>query len=304
VAQVRTADPAALAVAPAAPRLEPDPAAGLTAPPPPVVVAAGRPRHSASEHLTYARCPTRHWFKYVALVREPPVDRQAPEFLDALTRGIIVHDVLQHYEEEADLDQLLDDAIRRLPEDAPMPDGFEGQRQRVLLREEIQRVARHPEYRAIDDLPSRRRELPFIHLGAGGEHTEGRFDLAALEEAGLVLLDVKTGQGGEAQVRRRATQYRLQRDVYVSAAEAIGGQEVGRFAFQFSRAGVHVSDPVTAAARRQGAEDLAGALRGMQSGAPELTDHPHECRFCGYRREGWCPGVPLRREGDQLSLGL
>jgi ATP-dependent helicase/nuclease subunit A len=303
-AEVRPADPAALALPPAAPLLEPDPAAGLVEPVVPLVVAAGRLRHSATEHLTYARCPTRHWFKYVAMIREPPVNREGPEFLDAVTRGIIVHDVLEHYEEEADLDRLLDEAIRRLPEDAPMPDGFEGQRQRALLREEIQRVARHPDYRAIDDLPSKRRELAFLHLGAGGEHTEGRFDLAALEDAGLVLLDVKTGQGGEAQVRRRATQYRPQRDVYVAAAEAIGGQDVARFAFQFSRAGVQVSEPVTAAARRQAADELPRALRGMQSGAPELTSHPHECRFCGYRRDGWCSGVPLRREGHQLSLGL
>lgn len=303
-ATVRSADPRELDVPPPAPRLEPDSAAGLPEPAGPIPVAAGRPRHSATELLTYQRCPTRHWFKYVALVREPPVDRKSPEFLDAVTRGIVVHDMLEHYEEDADLDVLLDDAIRRLPEDAPMPDGFMGQRQRAVLREEVERVARHPDYRAVDDLPGRRRELRFIHLSADGEYTLGSYDLAALEEAGLVLLDVKTAQGGEAQVRRKTTQYHPQRNVYIAAAEAIGGQHVARFAFQFSRAGVQITEPVTAAARRQGAEALELAIRGMQAGAPELTSFPHECRFCGYRRAGWCPGVPLRRRTDQLSLGL
>jgi ATP-dependent helicase/nuclease subunit A len=304
VAAARSADPAELLVAPPRPQLEPEPAATLPDVPAPIVVATGRLRHSATELLTYDRCAMRHWFKYVALVREPPVDRQAPAFLDAVTRGIVVHDVLEHYEEEADLDLLLDEAIRRLPDDAPMPDGFLGRRHRAQLREEIQRVARHPDYRAVDDLPGKRRELAFIHLGEAGEHTVGSFDLAAMEDHGLVLLDVKTSQGSEAQVRRKVQQYRPQRDVYVTAAEAIGGQEVGRFAWQFSRAGLHHSDPVTAAARRQATTELAHALRGIRGGAPELTAHPHECAFCGYRRDGWCPGVPLHRQADQLSLGL
>ena len=301
---IRTADPAELLVPPPPPRLEPEPAAILPDVPVPIAVATGRLRHSATELLTYDRCATRHWFKYVALVREPPVDRQAPAFLDAVTRGIVVHDVLEHYEEEADLDLLLDEAIRRLPDDAPLPDGFLGRRHRAQLREEIQRVARHPDYRAVDDLPSKRRELEFIHLGEAGEYSVGSFDLAAMEEHGLVLLDVKTSQGSEAQVRRKVLQYRPQRDVYVTAAEAIGGQDVGRFAFQFSRAGLHHSDPVTAAARRQATAELAQTLRGIRGGAPELTAHPHECDFCGYRRDGWCPGVPLHRQADQLSLGL
>jgi ATP-dependent helicase/nuclease subunit A len=304
VAAVRSADLLDLDVPPPAPRLEPDPAAGLPESPVPILVAAGRPRHSATELLTYARCPTRHWFRYVALVREPAVDRKTPEFLDAVTHGIVVHDMLEHYEEEADLDVLLDDAIRRLPDDVPIPDGFMGQRQRAVLREEVERVARHPDYRAVDDLPGKRRELRFIHLGAGGEYTAGSYDLAALEGAGLVLLDVKTTQGGEAQMRRKTAQYRPQRDVYVGAAEGIGGQDVARFAFQFSRAGVQISEPVTAAARRQGAEEMERAVGGIQAGAPARTSFPHECRFCGYRRDGWCPGVPLRSGADQLSFGL
>lgn len=303
-APVQAANPSVLAEGPPAPQLEPDSADTLPAIPAPLPVAAGWPRHSATEHLTYERCARRHWFKYVAMVREPAIERQTPDFLDAVTRGVVVHDVLEHYEEDADLDVLLDEAIRRVADDAPLPDGFIGMRQRAMLREEVERVARHPEYRAVDDLASKRRELEFIHLGQGGEHSSGRFDLAALEEAGLVLLDVKTAPGNEAAARRKVMQYRPQRDVYVTAAEAIGGQDVGRFAFQFSRSGVQISDPITAPARRQALEDVERRLRGMRIGAPDLTDHPHECRFCGYRAVGWCPGVPLRREGDQLSLGL
>src|SRR5690606_18091970 len=100
-ARVLLADPSAVVVEAESeePRPIEDPAS-LARPLEPVQVAAGRPRHSATEFLTYSRCPRRHWFKYIRGVREPAVDRSTPEFMSAVTRGQIVHDVLEHLREE------------------------------------------------------------------------------------------------------------------------------------------------------------------------------------------------------------
>jgi hypothetical protein len=54
----------------------------------PIRVKAGRPRHSATELMTFGRCPRRHWFKYVVGLKEPALDervadgRAAGELLD------------------------------------------------------------------------------------------------------------------------------------------------------------------------------------------------------------------------------
>ena len=266
-------------------------AAALTGPLEPVAAPAGRGRHSASEFLVWSRCQTRHWFKYVLGVREPEVNRGTPEFLDAVTRGLIVHDVLEHLRVEDELDQLLEDAIGRWDEDHPPPDSPQGQASRLALREEIELVSDNPEYRAIDDLPGSRRELAFLRLDGETGFFQGAIDLAAPEEDHVVLLDVKTSRCDAGGAAAKARQYAPQRDVYVTAAQALAGMPVGRFAFQFSRAGMQVSEDLGDEDRRAMAERIRAWLERVEAGAPALTEHPHECRFCGYRREGWCPGA-------------
>ncbi len=280
---------------------EPEPAplgdpASLAGPLEPVAGPVGRGRHSASEFLVWSRCQTRHWFKYVLGVREPEVDRGTPEFLDAVTRGLIVHDVLEHLRVEDELDQLLADAIGRWDEDHPPPDSPQGEASRRALREEITLVSENPAYRAVDDLPGSRRELPFLRLDGPAIVFQGAIDLAAPEGDHLVLLDVKTSRCDETGAAAKARQYAPQRDVYVSSAQALAGLPVGRFAFQFSRAGVQVSEELDAAARGEMAARLRTWLERLGGGAPALTDHPHECRFCGYRRPGWCPGAVRKGE--------
>jgi len=268
-------------------------ASSLTLPLAPVPVTAGNPRHSASEMLACVRCPRRHWFKYVAGLREPAVDRSGAEFVSAVARGNIVHDVLQHQREDDELDALLEDAIGRWDEDAPPPETAEGVRYREHLKEEITLVAGHPDYRAVAELPGARRELPFLHVAGAGHFYQGAIDLAARGDAGYVLLDVKTTQCDAKETEKKAEHYAPQRDVYVRAAEAIGGRPVERFAFQFSRAGVQVSEAVTAELRSEIEASLAERLERMGAPEPALTEHPWECRWCGYRRVGWCRGVEI-----------
>ena len=267
-----------------------DPAA-LDGPLPPVPLVPGSPRHSASEMLAFVRCPTRHRFRYVLGLREPEVDRSGEDFMSAVARGNIVHDVLQRCREEDELDALLEDAIRRLDENAPLAETPEGGRYRAHLKEEIALVAGHADYRAVADLPGARRELPFLHVAGAGHFYQGAIDLAARGDAGYVLLDVKTAQGDAEQAKQKAAHYAPQRDVYVRAAEAIGGGTVERFAFQFSRAGVQVSEAVTDELRAEIAASLAERLERMGAAEPALTDHPWECRWCGYRKVGWCEGA-------------
>jgi ATP-dependent helicase/nuclease subunit A len=260
----------------------------------PMAVSAGRRRHSATELLTFARCARKHWLRYVAGLGEPEVEREGTEFISALRRGQIVHDVLEKLREEAELDLLLEAAIGRWDPEAPAPEGARGQAYRRHLKEEVERVATHPDYRAIADLPTARRELGFVHLLPGGSFTQGAVDLAAMRLDGLALVDVKTSQMSAAAAKQRAADYALQRDVYVAAAEGVSGLPVSEFALQFSRGGVQVPEPVTPAARETIKAELTEAVGAIEGGERSLTTHPWECRYCGYKVAGWCPGVPMR----------
>jgi ATP-dependent helicase/nuclease subunit A len=264
----------------------------LGAPLEPLAVRGGRTRHSATELLTFSRCPRKHWFMYAAGLREPEIERSSPEFVDAVTRGHIVHDVLEHLRREDELDRLLEDAIGRWDPDTPPPHGAEGGRYRGHLREEVALVAGHPDWRAVAELPGARRELGFVHLRGEGQALQGRIDLAGAPADGLALVDVKTSQQLDAaKARQRAEGYAPQRDVYVGAVEALAGREVASFAFHFSRAAAHVAQPITPELRAAGAAGVAGMLDAIEAGERSLTRNARECVFCGYRKAGWCEGV-------------
>lgn len=297
-AEVRVAEPVAETTEAAVPEPLPvgDPAA-LTRALAPVVVPAGRMRHSATELIALERCGRRHWLRYVLGLREPDAPaRGGAEELDAISRGLIVHDVLERVREEDEVAALLEEAIGRWDPGAPPPEGARGARYREQLAEEIALVREHPEYRAVADRPGARRELPFLFVERPGAWFEGKLDLAAPDDgsgAGYAIVDVKTSRCDAEVARRKAEQYAAQRAVYVRAVEAIAGGRVGTFAFQYSRAGVQVGGAVTDALRRAAEARVAGALARLTSGAgaTELTSHPAECRFCGYRAAGLCPGV-------------
>lgn len=256
-----------------------------------IPVPLGRARHSATEFLAHARCAVKHHFKYVAGVREPEVDRSGAEYSGAVIRGQIVHSVLERLEEEDELGLLLEDAIRRWDPEAPPPDTVDGSSYRDALQGEIAAVAGHPGYQAVATGHQARKELPFLHLIGREGFTQGVFDLAAPERAGMVLLDVKTSAIPASAAPERAAHYAPQRDVYLTAAEAIAGRPVERFAFQFSRAGVQVSEPITDPLRAEARRRSLAVMTGIGAGTPALTRFPMECHFCGYRRVGWCAGI-------------
>ena len=281
-----------------APVLEEEPAApplpaadcGLPEPAPELILPPGRIRHSATELMAWERCGRRHWLRYVAGLAEPEVERSGESYLSAVARGQIVHDVLEHHG-DGTVDELLDAAIGRWDPDTPTPEEAAGAPYRDELRDEIAAVIDDPAYRMLADAPGAERELAFLHLLSPDACVDGRIDLAAPAGGGMVLLDVKTTRCGAAEAPDVAARYSLQRDTYVRAVEALTGEPVTRFAFQFSAAGTQVSETVTDAMRAAGAERLDGILAAMGRGEARLTDYPKECRFCGYRRVGWCAGV-------------
>ena len=135
------------------------------------------------------------------------------------------------------------------------------------------------------------RELAFLQLLSPDACVEGRIDLAAPADGGTVLLDVKTTQCAADEAPGIAARYSLQRDTYLRAVEALSGEPVTRFAFQFSAARTQVSEDVTDAMRAGAARRLDAILAAMRQGEAPLTRFPTECRFCGYHRVGWCAGV-------------
>jgi len=251
----------------------------------------GPARHSATSLLAWQRCQRRHWLRYVVGLREPEVERTGQDYMNAIARGQVVHEVLERLKGEAEFDDLLEAAIGRWDDSAPPPDTEAGSALRARLREEIALVADHPAYLAVANVPGARHELGFVRLLGPTHHLEGKMDLAAPGAAGLVLLDVKTTQRTDDKVEEIARHYAIQRAVYVEAAEAISGTPVERFAFQFSRAERQVSTPIGPEERTAGRELVADALDGIATGEAPLTTHAVECRYCGFKAAGWCPGA-------------
>ncbi len=281
----------------------------LSPPLEPIAARTGGLKRSATEMLMYNRCARRHWFKYVLGVREPTVPRGSSEFVDAVTRGHIVHEVLQWLSEEDELDSLLEDAIGRWDQNAPPPDVSAGVRYRRQLRQEIKGVADHPGYREIADSAGARRELGFVHIGDLGAVFRGSMDLVAVGERGLKILDVKTSDVNAATAEDHAERYTPQRDVYIKSAEGISGRPVERFVFHYSRTGVQARATIDNDVRKDIDTRLERALSEMATANASVTDYPVECKYCGFRRVNWCEGatdtepVPPPRN-VQLDLGL
>ncbi len=281
----------------------------LALPPGPFASPVGLTRHSATEFLSHVRCARRHWFRYTLGIREPEMRASKEQLISAVARGQIVHDVLERYEADLEVDALLEDAIGRWDPDAPAPDGDRGMRYREHLNDEVTRVLDHPEYAQMVARRGARRELPFLHVRPDGTALQGFIDLAvpAGDGNGLELLDVKTTQCNAAAARVKAQQYEPQRDVYAVAAEAISGVPVTRFAFQFSRAGEQIAADLDERTRTEADARIDQWIDSIESGANSLTSFAAECGYCGYRRFGLCPGVTGRspdvEPGDpQLTL--
>ncbi|MEP7087668.1 MAG: UvrD-helicase domain-containing protein [Gemmatimonadota bacterium] len=265
----------------------------LTPLPMPIRVAAGRSRHSATELLSEERCARRHWYKYVAGVREPEIavgERHGE--MNAIKRGLIVHDVLERLRELEELDALLEDAVRRHDPGAPSAESAAGVHYREEIAAELHTALEQPDYRAVLDAPGAKRELGFLHILDAGTYIEGKIDLVAPGADGYRVVDVKTSQCDPDAAAFKAEQYAIQKAVYIAALEDIGGARVADFGFQFTAIATRIGGALTDESRAALSARLHATLRALDVEPPALAKSANDCRFCGYRAVRWCPGVP------------
>lgn len=278
-------------------QIEPEPIGDpqvLSGPPVPAPVTFGRGRHSATELLSVNRCERRHWLRYVEGLREPPLRRgSSVNQSTAIRRGLIVHDVLENYDEEVELGILVEAAIGRWDPDAPPPEVQPGVAYRKRIREAAETILTNSDYREVFDNPAARRELGFSYVRGAGEYLEGKIDLIAPGDDGYRIVDVKTSECDADVAELKAQQYAPQRAAYTRAIEQISGSSVESFAFQFAGAGAHVARGVNESERASNERSLNDLVQLIRGGARELTQFPDECRFCGYKQQGWCPGVRI-----------
>jgi ATP-dependent exoDNAse (exonuclease V) beta subunit len=268
------------------------PAEAVTLPQTAIAIPLGLLRHSATELLVFSRCERRHAFKYVHGIREPKSLAQSGRTgISAIAHGQIVHDVLERFEEEAELEHLLEDAIGRWDENAPPPESPVGRSYRVELTREITRVLALPEYASIAGAPGARRELTFLDVLADGAAMQGAIDLAAPLAEGVTLVDVKTSRIRAGEASRKAAEYAPQQDVYVSAAAALGPLPVRRFGFVFSGPGNSVVTEVNDESIAEARNRVRRTVAAMGEVPAQLASNPRECFLCGYRAARMCPGV-------------
>ncbi|MDQ6737786.1 MAG: UvrD-helicase domain-containing protein, partial [Gemmatimonadota bacterium] len=105
-----------------------------------VSVQFGRGRYSASELMSFQKCERRHWLKRVAGLDEPVVtmsdagsDIAASGGMSAIQYGVIVHDVLEHADDDVDIGELVDAAASRWEADRDSGRGVDpAERQRLV----------------------------------------------------------------------------------------------------------------------------------------------------------------------------
>ena len=272
-----------------------DPAA-IVGPRAALATAIGRSRHSATQLMAYERCGRRHWFKYIIGLKEPRPETTGHDAsgegrhhgLTPVEHGLVVHDVLERWEAEGALSELIEEALERRVPDSPPISAASGRQLRRELAAELDAALAQPAMRALLEQSRSRRELPFTFIEEGGFVIEGAIDLVASSDAGYDVIDVKTSDCTAEVAAMKAESYALQRASYVAAIEGVSGRPVRSFTFQFTRAAVAVGGTVPAASGLR----LASIANTMSNDVPAMGA-AHECRTCGYRSAGWCPGTPV-----------
>jgi ATP-dependent exoDNAse (exonuclease V) beta subunit len=298
----------------------------LAVPPVSVAVPWGGGHYSASELEQFQRCQRRHWLTHIAKLPEPAVTatvhvsgsrhgnhgKHEHAGMSATQRGLVVHDVLQHFGDAVTVSELIDTAIGRFSEteDGRKDGAVAGlAAQRDVIIAEIEATLGRPEYRSVRDAAGARSEIPFTFID-GADSVVGRLDLIAPASDGYRIIDVKTTGGmgthagdDAAVIIDKAAEYDLQRTLYTRAVEGITGRPVGTFAFDFIDSQKQQDATLSAESRGDADTRLALQVIAMKAGGNALTKDVTECHFCGYRAAGWCPGAaPLTGGGvEKLS---
>jgi len=148
-----------------------------------------------------------------------PGDRPVP----ATVRGTVIHDVLEHIREEAELSRLLRVAIGGL-DDPDLEEALDSSEYREKLEEEIRRVVSSEEW-AWYTAGEHYRELEFVHLAGEREWRVGAFDLYRPGPPAWVI-DFKTHEIGADEAEGVSKDYTIQARIYREASEIGGGAKI------------------------------------------------------------------------------
>jgi len=162
-------------------------------------------------------------------VKDPERKGELPAWL----RGVLIHDVLEQIQEEAELADLLDVTIGAL--DAPELEERlrRGTDYRAELEREIRDVISSEEWKWYTEDPHHR-ELEFVHLVGRLEWHAGAFDLYRPRSDDTWIIDFKTHDIRPDEVEKKAQDYRLQAELYSAAARSLGAGTI-RFQFHFTK---------------------------------------------------------------------
>ncbi len=191
---------------------------------PPTAIGAprGRTRLSATQLMTFASDDAIWWRRYVFGFEPDGTYAQRRGAGSTSARGLVVHDVLERFNYElADIDELIESAIERHDPDAPAPFSAAGHGYRQRIRAMVESATANPEWQAVSQGPTARRELTFARVLPDGSVIDGALDLIAMRGGAARILDLKTGATTDGDVL--AERYRVQAAVYSEAVRAIAG---------------------------------------------------------------------------------
>ncbi len=141
----------------------------------------------------------------------------------ATVRGTVIHDVLEHIREEAELSWLLRIAIGGL-DDPDLEEVLDSSEYREKLEDEIRRVVSSEEWAWYTE-GEHYRELEFVHLAGEREWRVGAFDLYRPGPPAWVI-DFKTHEIGADEAEGVSKDYTIQARIYHEASEIGGGATI------------------------------------------------------------------------------
>jgi ATP-dependent exoDNAse (exonuclease V) beta subunit len=153
-----------------------------------------------------------------AAATSPAGKAAPPRPIPATVRGTVIHGVLEHIREEAELSRLLHETIGGL-DDPDLEEALEAADYRAALEEEIRRVVRSEEWAWYVE-GEHYRELEFVHLAGEREWRVGAFDLYRPGPPAWVI-DFKTHEIEAHEAAKVARDYTIQARIYREAS-AIG----------------------------------------------------------------------------------
>ncbi|HHW14456.1 MAG TPA: UvrD-helicase domain-containing protein [Firmicutes bacterium] len=197
--------------------------------------------------------------------------------LTPVTRGSVVHRVIERLRRPQDLDFVLREALR----EAGVAEAAEAEAA-ALLRPLLVAYLEGEEFAAVGRGEVVAAEAPFFVRLAPNFLLRGVVDRIDRVPGGLRLLDFKTNLVPEGRARAEADgYYRLQLPLYALAVEEVWREAVRSAAFVFLAPKTCVEVDLSSAARAEAREEAVRLAREIETGAQDPRPSPF-CSQCGY----------------------